>query len=333
MALTHAQAVPFGLLAMYAEDTFAASPENLKTPPPDPRIAKSGWTVVAHLMARDVILPEIGDKHQKLTVDRGSDPVYYGYVAKSSMDATKWIVAVRGTQQIVEWVIDAEFALRYRAGSSGPMVEQGFADIYDTMALSDPAGRILNANAARGIADLVGAAGRITVTGHSLGSALATYLSYDIAQFLGDRATACLFASPRTGDAAWAAAYDARVKDYDIFNYILDVVTHVPTGLGYTTLSKATRLEPATADAGIKVDLGCHHHVICYCAMLDYKQTMAGAPTPPPPSKDIDAPEKKCILGNATAVTHESRILAQVVEMLGEGNDLVRELAKIVHRV
>jgi triacylglycerol lipase len=329
MPLTNSQAVPYGLLAMYAEDTFAASPTNRKTPPPDPRIAAAGWSIQALAMARDVVIPEVGAKHQRMSVDHVNDPIYYGYMARSTADANIWVVSVRGTQELVEWVIDAEFALRYRAGTSGPMVEQGFSDIYDTMALADSNGRILNANAAKGIADLVGANGRVTVVGHSLGSALATYLSYDIAQFRGDWLSACLFASPRTGDAAWTAAYDARVKNYNLYNYILDIVTHVPTGLGYSALPRATRLEPAHADAGVTVELGCNHHVVCYCAMLDYNKTVACAPIPPP---KIDKNECDCIRGNSTAVTTEARVLAEIVEKLGDGNDLVRELTKIIHR-
>ena len=55
-------------------------------------------------------------------------------------------------------------------------------------------------------------AGTVTVTGHSLGSALATYLTLDVAVGLGDRATACLFASPRTGDAAWVELFDSKSR-------------------------------------------------------------------------------------------------------------------------
>lgn len=87
----------------------------------------------------------------------------------------------------------------------------------------------------------------------------------------------CLFASPRTGDPAWADLFAVTVKDYRLFNYILDIVTRVPT-LGYATLPNATVIQPSTAQAGIRLDILCNHHVIRYCAMIDYKETMA-APT------------------------------------------------------
>ena len=95
----------------------------------------------------------------------------------------------------------------------------------------------------RGIASTVGV-GTVTITRHSLGSALATYLTLDVAVKLGDRVTAWLFASPRTGDGAWAKPFDSKVTSYELYNYILDLVTHVPS-LGCATLSKATVLEPS----------------------------------------------------------------------------------------
>jgi triacylglycerol lipase len=68
----------------------------------------------------------------------------------------------------------------------------------------------------------------VTVCGHSLGSAIATYLSFDVAKLLGARASACLFASPRTGGQIWTAAYAAQVSTYRLVNYVLDVVPYVP---------------------------------------------------------------------------------------------------------
>jgi hypothetical protein len=46
--------VPFGLLAMYAEDMYTLG--SLQ-PQPEPRIDNDGWTVVGHLIANDVVIP------------------------------------------------------------------------------------------------------------------------------------------------------------------------------------------------------------------------------------------------------------------------------------
>jgi len=104
----------------------------------------------------------------------------------------------------------------------------------------------------------------------------------DLAERLGSRVSACLFASPRTGDSAWANLFAATVKDYRLFNYILDIVPHVPT-IGYVALPNATVIQPATAQAGVRLDIFCDHHAICYCAMIDY------AIKPPVTNEDKDS--------------------------------------------
>jgi hypothetical protein len=55
-------------------------------------------------------------------------------------------------------------------------------------------------------------------------------------------------------------------------------------------------IQPATAEANIRVNIGCNHHVICYCAMLDYEGTTQ-ATTPVPAGEEGSA---TCILGPET---------------------------------
>ncbi len=117
-------------------------------------------------------------------------------------------------------MINAEFAAAPALTLPGAKVEQGFSDIYKTMTLVGLNGARIGTKAADGIATVVGT-GNVTVCGHSLGAALATYLSFDIAGLLGNRTSACLFASPRTGDPAWTTAYKARVQTYRLINYVL----------------------------------------------------------------------------------------------------------------
>jgi hypothetical protein len=50
------------------------------------------------------------------------------------------------------------------------------------------------------------------------------------------------------------------------------------------------------AEANIRVSISCNHHVICYCAMLDYEGTMQ-ATTPVPAGEEDSA---ACILGPET---------------------------------
>jgi triacylglycerol lipase len=137
----------------------------------------------------------------------------------------------------------------------------------------------------------------VTIVGHSLGAALATYLTLDLTRAgLRARVSACLFASPRTGNQPFVTLFDQTIADYRLFNYILDIVPRVPPGLGYMPLPRRTVIQPAGAEAVIRVGIGCSHHVICYCAMLDY-EGMSRATTPVPPGEEDSA---ACILGPET---------------------------------
>ncbi len=316
-------AVQFGLLVMYAEDMYDAASGTLN-PLADVRIAAAGWNVVGYLTAQDVLIPAKGASNRKLGVDHGKR-VFYGFVAQNLKAPTSYVAAIRGTAGMIEWVIYAEFVPIPHPRYPGARVEQGFWSIYQTMSLADPAtGATTFQNAAEGVEKLVGN-GTIVVAGHSLGSALATFYVEDLAERLGPSATAYLFASPRTGDSAWAAIFDRNVKQYSLFNYVLDLVPHVPAGIGYTTLSKATIIQPTTAQAGIKLDLLCDHHVICYCAMLDFQQTNSAV------LAAQDAACRACILGPASTVPETAKALATLVNEFGIGTEKAIILLKALH--
>jgi len=322
MSITDSQSVSFGLLTMYVEDMYNAAPGSLN-PVADPRIAASGWTVVGYLTAQDLLIPTKSSPRQRLSIN-GAKRVFFGVLAKNNADPTSYVAAIRGTDGFVEWVIDGEFLLIPHPRHAGVMVEQGFWNIYQTMSLADPTtGLTTHQNAAEGVAAVVGT-GTVVVTGHSLGSALSTYFTDDLAERLGSRASGCYFASPRTGDSAWTDLFAITVKDYRLFNYILDIVTHVPT-LGYATLSNATVIQPSTAQAGIRLDILCNHHVICYCAMIDYKDTMAA------PTTAQDASCKSCILGPSSTMPEAAKALATIVNEFGVGDERALAMLKALH--
>src|SRR5580692_1255332 len=70
-------AVPFGSLAMYAEDMYSAAPGTLNSPA-DARIAAAGWKVVGYLTAQDALIPAKGASDRKLGIDHGKR-VFYGF--------------------------------------------------------------------------------------------------------------------------------------------------------------------------------------------------------------------------------------------------------------
>ena len=171
----------------------------------------------------------------------------------------------------------------------------------------------------------------MTVCGHSLGSALATYLSFDVAKLTGNRASACLFASPRTGDLAWATAYAAAVSTYRLIDYVLDVVPYVPfdapPAFQYSTLPGAEILLPSTAQAEVRFDVRCNHNLICYCAMLDYADTKRRTSVQ-------DAEAWRCILGPpAFGLNRELTLaLATAVNALGPAAEQIANLISVTAR-
>ena len=291
MPITDPQAVDYGFLVVFAEDMYV---QGSITPQDEPRIAAAGWDVVGHLLAFDSVLPDASALPAGVpcTVQLGQT-VFYGFLARNHADPTRYAAAIRGTSGFAEWVIDADFLPLPLPSPPGATVEKGFWSIYDSMTLVGLTGLPIGAKAADGIASVVGEA-TVAVCGHSLGAALATYLSFDAAKLLGDRASACLFASPRTGDHAWAAAYGADVSTYRLINYVLDVVPYVPfddpPAIQYSTLPGAQILQPSTAQAEIKFDIRCNHNLICYCAMIDYADTKKRAS-----AQDVEG--WRCILG------------------------------------
>ena len=322
MSITDSQSVSFGLLTMYVEDMYNAAPGSLN-PVADPRIAASGWTVVGYLTAQDLLIPTKSSPRQRLSIN-GAKRVFFGVLAKNNADPTSYVAAIRGTDGFVEWVIDGEFLLIPHPRHAGVMVEQGFWNIYQTMSLADPTtGLTTHQNAAEGVAAVVGT-GTVVVTGHSLGSALSTYFTDDLAERLGSRASGCYFASPRTGDSAWTDLFAITVKDYRLFNYILDIVTHVPA-LGCATLPNTTIIQPSTAQAGVRLDILCNHHVICYCAMIDYKDTMAT------PTTAQDASRKSCILGPSSTMPEAAKALAVIINEFGVGDEKALAMLKALH--
>ncbi|HXW71685.1 MAG TPA: lipase family protein [Methylocella sp.] len=328
MPISDSDAVKFGLLVMYAEDMYT---DGTKIPVIDPRIREAGWEVIGYLTARDAILPERASllPGQKKIIKLG-DVVFYGFLARCIADPDQYTVAVRGTSGLAEWIIDAEFLPIPNPREPGTKVEQGFWDIYDSMSLINLDGSVINDVAAKGIVDKVGK-DRVVVAGHSLGSALATYLSLETAKLLGPRLSACMFASPRTGDAAWAGLYDKTVSDYRLFNYVLDVVPYVPfdvpPDIQYSTLSKATIIQPSTAQADVRLDIACDHHIICYCAMLDYEYTKQ---TPLEPQ---DQSLWACVIGpHEMSFNAEAAIaLAAIITHLGVAKQIVELLRVRLH--
>ena len=137
----------------------------------------------------------------------GTGPTFYGFIAQSMTDANRFVVAIRGTSNGVEWWDDANAALKtpFKVPGCGS-VGSGFARIYDTLEVVErptdaaaspsvaqslrPVGAFSrqvstlvrrHAAATARVAGLTASAS-VEVVGHSLGSALATLYTMENAR-------------------------------------------------------------------------------------------------------------------------------------------------------
>jgi triacylglycerol lipase len=183
---------------------------------------------------------------------------FYGWLLRKGAWHT---VVLRGTQSFAEWAIDATVLPRTAHPIQGE-VESGFWSLYQTLGLRLAGGTELPL--VSGVAAQV-AAGPLTVTGHSLGAALATYLTLELAALIRT-VRGRFIASPHPGNGDFAAGFAARVRDYAAFAYADDVVPRVPLALGYQPLDNLVTLPP---NPRVKHTVACQHHAGVYAWLLD----------------------------------------------------------------
>ena len=210
---------------------------------------------------------------QATIVRPGADVRRYGYLAVNAAGDT-YVAVIRGTDGAEEWIDDVIFIAEHRPQFPG-RVEGGFTDIYLSMEYRSIAGGPI-VSLADGIKAAVGGAD-VLVLGHSLGSALAECLAYQLADpnSLGAaRVGAIMYASPRLGDHNFVDVFDSRVTNYVVINFEHDVVPRVPpfdiTHFDlYRPLPHVYAITDETAFASVsRDDKACCHHLIDYIAML-----------------------------------------------------------------
>jgi pimeloyl-ACP methyl ester carboxylesterase len=108
----------------------------------------------------------------------------------------------------------------------------------------------------------------LTVAGHSLGAALITlYVLEHRLEVPGTAVSGYTFGSPRVGDAAFAAYYDAlEMVDVDRVHIKQDVVPNVPPDSWYVHVDGAG---VEIVDSGVRNSVPCHHAITTYMATLD----------------------------------------------------------------
>ena len=244
--------------AQYSSDPSVVNPATITNMP-------AGYTLVRTIQMTDFFGPK-------------QSRVFYGYVAVGG-DPVTAVVALRGTESTMEWWDDFHWDLvPFTQVPDGGKVAQGFYDIYEsigTMAPGQEAASAPSAFAAE-VARAAGsglAAGRdpgslpLVVTGHSLGGALATLLVTELNAATELKPQAWTFASPKVGDATFAAQYGKlSTVSWRIYNQVdvvprfpvdvLDSYQPVTTGYAINSLGKA------------KWSLSCAHSLNTYMHVL-----------------------------------------------------------------
>lgn len=243
------------VLVLAAEQMYDAQGPSAVEPAVDPRIA-ADWNLRGCIIGTDAIIRMLGG------LALGEQRVFYGLLLESKSVPTHFAAVIRGTSGKVEWGEDLE---GFPKMSRWPgRVESGFQGVYDSFAYKAPGASEIPMIGA--ISTIVGA-GSLVVTGHSLGSALATYLAYELSSALPGRLALRVWASPHPGDSAFCAAVGAAIPDHAHYRNPNDIVPKVPIALDYAHLPHTLIVGPATDQLAIKSDWGCSHHLLSYIAL------------------------------------------------------------------
>jgi triacylglycerol lipase len=295
VTLDHAKAAFYGQFVAAAYDMFAADEKNLY---PAPKNIPPGWELGAWIVMSDFLLQD-------------ETPKFYGIVAHEIAAPDNRIIAIRGTEGIVEWLDDASSIVMvpFEQVPTAGRVTFGFDKIYKTMqvkaaphggaglaapaaaqpALTGSFGDQLEQlaqqrEAERGVARSY-AAGRMrrerptVVTGHSLGSALATlFVMENSVKGKFDITLLSTLASPRVGNPAFKEAFNALPLTHWRVVNTRDVVPKVPPSipvvLDYEHVDVAYSFDSGSF---AKKNLGCYHSIETYLHWLDNSLGVAGA--------------------------------------------------------
>jgi triacylglycerol lipase len=258
-----ATAVAWGPFIQAAYEQFASDPGQIN--PATIEHMPAGYELVRTIQMTDFFGPE-------------QSRVCYGFVAVGG-DPPTAVVALRGTATATEWWDNLHWDLvPFDRVANGGKVARGFFEIYSTFGTMVPgqqqatrssrnfAAEIAHA-AADGLAADLDPGLPIVVCGHSLGGALATLLVADMAANTSLKPQAWTFASPRVGDAAFAACYGRLTTvSWRIYN-LPDIVPYFPVDV-------FDHYQPVTAGYAVnslgqaRWNLSCCHALNTYLHML-----------------------------------------------------------------
>ncbi|XP_052166115.1 phospholipase A1-Ibeta2, chloroplastic-like [Oryza glaberrima] len=192
------------------------------------------------------------------------------------------VIALRGTCTVLEWAENVRAGLvpATEAASAAdspdaptPKVECGFWNLYKTAAAdgSPSLSEMVVTEVRRLLTKYEGEEVSITVTGHSLGAALAVLIADELAG-LGAPAPVAVFSfgGPRVGDRAFASRVEARgARVLRVVN-AHDVVPRFPPPSRYADVGRELRLDSrASPYLRPDADAACCHDLEAYIHLVD----------------------------------------------------------------
>jgi len=285
-SLDPVKAAFYGQFVAAAYDMYAVNNTDLR---PAPKNIPAGWELSAWINMSDFLF-------------QITDPKFYGIVVHEIANPDNRIIAIRGTEGIVEWLDDAASIVMvpFRQVPSAGRVAFGFDNIYSTMkvvpvphpapAALAPAAEpelagsfadqleqlALRRETERGVVHTF-AQGRTrrerptVVTAHSLGSALSTLLVLEnsVKQKF-DISLSSTLASPKVGNLEFKQLFDALpVTSWRIVN-TRDVVPKLPPTIPFILDYEHVAVAyPFDSSLFAKKNLGCYHSIDTYLHWLD----------------------------------------------------------------
>jgi hypothetical protein len=191
--------------------------------------------------------------------------VSIGFVAQNTAAPGEYAIVIRGTQGIWEWVQDAKLLpIPFTAVNGAGLSEDGFTDMYNSFRSAPGAAPASIARQLKGWFNTP--VTKLTICGHSLGSALATLLALDVAvNSPYQQPQVYTFASPRVGDMHFHNFFNSIVPDCFRIANRMDLVTHIPLPPLYIHVGDDTELNPGDSVVNNPV---CQHSIDTYMFLL-----------------------------------------------------------------
>ena len=186
------------ILVWELEQMYLDSPRSLTPTWVHPEIGEQ-FIILSHVFCKEALFDA-----KCLTI--GEKDVFMGVLCKRFSDG-KIFFALRGTENIIEWIDDADTEEEYLGVNV--IVEKGFYALSKTIGMT-PYNHIFTSD-------------KVTYVGHSLGGALAVLLAYKAG------ASVITFGCPRVGNKEWCIWAGYRIKkESRMYAYTNDLVPLLP---------------------------------------------------------------------------------------------------------